>query len=151
MADMADFALGDVMDAEDDRFAYIMGDMSDGEAYERGIIDEMGGSNHPPILGRSGESATKQCAHCGVGGLQWVSVDHDRWRLADHDGNLHTCTSYSQHRTQIVPGSPGTISGRFRWLCNELEKRVGTICHLSSAPPEAELIRKLDELLDSHR
>ena len=42
MGDMADDFLDDVMDMEDARLDYRTGLMSDEEAYERGIIDELG-------------------------------------------------------------------------------------------------------------
>lgn len=42
MGEMADDFLDEVMDYEEDRLDYIHGNLSDEEAYERGIIDELG-------------------------------------------------------------------------------------------------------------
>lgn len=42
MGDMADDFLDSVIDYEDDVWAYHHGEMTDQEAYERGIIDELG-------------------------------------------------------------------------------------------------------------
>lgn len=42
MGDMADFALEEVMDDEDAYTDFATGGMSEAEAYERGIIDELG-------------------------------------------------------------------------------------------------------------
>lgn len=39
---MADYALEEVMDEEDDRLDYRLGLMGDQEAYDKGIIDELG-------------------------------------------------------------------------------------------------------------
>lgn len=42
MGDMADDFLNDVIDAENERFDYLMGNISKFEAIERGILDEDG-------------------------------------------------------------------------------------------------------------
>lgn len=42
MGEMADDFLNDVIDFENQRFAYHLGQMSDEEAYDLGIIDELG-------------------------------------------------------------------------------------------------------------
>lgn len=144
MGDMADFALDQVMDEEEDRFAYRMGEMSDGEAYDRGIIDELGFSNHPPMFKPA--QTLKQCAHCGTNGLHWAEIGTG-WRLVTANGDVHTCAAHPSRKLPPLPGAPGTISARFKWLCGELEKRLGEVNPVLSAPPEAELIRRLDKLL----
>lgn len=141
---MADFALDTVMDEEDARFAHLMGDMSDHEAYEQGIIDELGFSNHPPMF--KPHLAMKKCAHCGTTGLHWAEIATG-WRLVDAGGNVHTCDAHPSHKPPPLPGSPGTISARFTWLCGELEKRLGKINPFLSSPPEVELLHRLDNLL----
>lgn len=53
---MADFFINQVLDAEEDRLEYRLGQMDIEEAYERGIIDELGYENicrtmlHRPTL-----------------------------------------------------------------------------------------------------
>lgn len=42
MGEMADFFLDEVMDMEDLRLDWLHGQMTDEEAYEAGIIDELG-------------------------------------------------------------------------------------------------------------
>jgi hypothetical protein len=142
MADMADFALDQVMDAEDDRMAYLLGDMSDGEAFERGIIDERGGSNHPPMFT---SSPLKFCAHCGCPNLHWRETPHG-WRLHDSNCKIHTCKEYADTRPTSKTG-PGTPSARLSWLLDELGKRVGEIDPYLSSPPEVELLKRLDAIL----
>lgn len=94
MGDMADFALEQVMDAEDDRFEYRMGRMSDALAYDLGIIDECGGYSHPPMFSTPRAAAhNKKCRYCGKVGLQWKNVESG-WRLAERDGTVHCCEQY---------------------------------------------------------
>jgi hypothetical protein len=50
--EFAGYALDETLDAEDDRFAYRSGSMSDAEAYELGVIDELGFYNHLPMFGQ---------------------------------------------------------------------------------------------------
>lgn len=88
MGDMADYALEQVMDAEEDRFLWRIGRMSDFEAYELGIIDENGADLTHPMFRR--RSSTKTCRHCGASGLVWKSVG-SKWRLATPDGVIHSC------------------------------------------------------------
>lgn len=94
MGDMADYALEQVMEAEEDRFLWLMGGMSEFEAYERGIIDENGADlTHPMFRRRSStksRSSNKTCRHCGASGLVWKAVG-SKWRLATPDGVIHSC------------------------------------------------------------
>lgn len=84
--DMADFALDQVMDMEELRLDYRLGHMSDIEAYDNGIIDELGyevGTGSP----------TKNCKHCGQTGLVWKNV-LGKWRLGPASGGIHTCKEH---------------------------------------------------------
>lgn len=87
MGDFADMALSDAMDMDDLRFDYLMGDMSDRDAYEHGILDEWGG------FGGSYIPQVKMCKYCGKGGLHWM-MTKSGWRLADGSG-VHSCRSRS--------------------------------------------------------
>jgi hypothetical protein len=84
MDDGADMALEDVMDDEDARLDYRRGDMSDIEAYNRGIIDELGYE----ITGIGPKPITCRC--CGVSGLHWSESKSGKWRLFDDNG-IHNC------------------------------------------------------------
>jgi aspartyl/asparaginyl-tRNA synthetase len=42
MGEMADYTLDEVMDYEDDMLNYLIGKMDNQEAYDKGIIDELG-------------------------------------------------------------------------------------------------------------
>lgn len=83
---MADFALDQVMDMEEDRLDYHMGLMDPQEAYDRGIIDELG------YEGRGG-NPLKSCKHCGQTGLAWKRIE-GKWRLSSGSGEVHTCKEH---------------------------------------------------------
>lgn len=91
MGEMADYTLDQVMDAEDDRFLYRTGGMSDAMAYDLGIIDELGGYSHPPMF--LPRVTTKACKHCGMKGLIWKDTGNG-WRLAAQNCELHTCAQH---------------------------------------------------------
>jgi hypothetical protein len=145
MGDMADYALDQVWDMEDARSDYWAGDITNEEAYDMGIVDEMGG-----YCGPARSSTPKTCKHCGQHGLRWVTRD-DRWRLADNTGKLHVCKEHTfPNEERPVPVSDikvGTVPARFQFLLNELDRRLGPIDQYSSQPPELELLRRLDEAL----
>lgn len=91
MGEFAGYALDEAMDAENDRWLYRQGEMSEAEAYERGIVDHYGRYSHVPMLPRQ---TAKSCRHCGMGGLSWRQATGG-WRL--HCGAvMHVCNSYSQ-------------------------------------------------------
>jgi hypothetical protein len=94
MGDMADYALDQVMDCEDDRFQYMFGNMSDARAYELGIIDERGFYDHRPMF--QTRITTKTCRYCGKRGLEWRDTGGG-WRLADPCGTIHTCEQYPRN------------------------------------------------------
>ena len=85
MGEMADFALGEVFDFDEDVQRYRSGQMSDQDAYESGIIDEMG---YEPSA-RTAGGKLKTCKYCGQTGLNWKKLN-GKWRL--HKGLLlHHC------------------------------------------------------------
>jgi len=85
MGDMADFFLEHVEDMEEARFEYRSGSMSDFEAYELGIIDEMGFYIGP----KYGKDRSRVCRCCNKGGLLWGKVG-DKFRLFEN-GVIHRC------------------------------------------------------------
>lgn len=64
MGEFADYTLDEVMDAEDDRLEYRTEYMPVGEAYDKGIIDELGFEFDP--LHPNG-----RCTCCGKGRCGW--------------------------------------------------------------------------------
>lgn len=93
MGEFAGYALGECLDAEEDRDAYRDGRMSSQDAYDLGIIDHEGFMPIRPMsLRRQQAIAAKTCRACGAGGLKWG--DHGgKWRLFC-GSQLHTCTQY---------------------------------------------------------
>jgi len=101
MGDMADFFLEHVEDMEEARFEYRSGSMSDFEAYELGIIDEMGfyigpkyGKDRSDEMGfyigpKYGKDRSRVCRCCNKGGLLWGKVG-DKFRLFEN-GVIHRC------------------------------------------------------------
>jgi hypothetical protein len=83
MGDMADFALEAVYDDEEYRGEYFSGRMCRQEAYERGIIDELGYEGRPFAI-------SKSCRCCGKTGLSWME-HKGKWRLGKN-GKLHECS-----------------------------------------------------------
>lgn len=144
MGEMADMAIEHAMTAEEDRFAYFSGEMSEGEAYDLGIIDERGYTNSPPMFS---STPRKTCAHCGHRDLHWRETDAG-WRLHTMGGELHVCKEYVSPRAPVIT-NPGTPSARLTWLLHELGERLGHPNPLLSAPPEAELLKRLDIFLEA--
>ena len=94
MGDMADYALEQVMDAEEDRFRFCSGGMGEQEAYDLGIIDELGYYNHPPMFAQPTASRScKSCKYCGKTKLHWVDTNNGG-RLANFDGEIHNCEQH---------------------------------------------------------
>lgn len=84
MGDGADMFLEQVEAFEDLRLEYHLGGMSDVEAYEQGIVDELGFEYIP------GDPPTpKTCRCCGKSGLHWEQRNA-KWRLFDERG-IHNC------------------------------------------------------------
>lgn len=94
MGEFAGYALDEAIDAENDRWLYRQGVMSDHDAYELGIVDHYGSYRHVPMFPRS---TTKTCRHCGAAGLSWVAYGGG-WRLG-RGGLVHSCQQYSHKPT----------------------------------------------------
>jgi hypothetical protein len=94
--EFAGYALDEAIDAENDRWLYRQGVMSDAQAFELGIIDHMGRYNHVSMfpVGARAKASVKTCRHCVAGGLSWISTGKG-WRLA-LDGALHICAQYKR-------------------------------------------------------
>ena len=88
MGEFADYAVDEAMEAENLRWLYRQGSMSDLEALDLGIIDHEGMYNHRPML-TSSTSPLKTCRHCGKTGLIWKQTDRG-WRLHGA-GGIHSC------------------------------------------------------------
>lgn len=100
MGEFADYALRETEAAEWDRYLWRSGAMGDLEAYDLGIIDELGFENRPSggsfPVGRSQRSAYRtqhKCTYCGAVGLVWKQTDAG-WRLHNASGDAHTCQAY---------------------------------------------------------
>jgi hypothetical protein len=82
MGEMADYVL-EMASMEDELLlAYHFGKISDAEAYEAGLIDELG---YEVTYARS-----KTCRCCGNGNLHWEMVIN-KWLLHEENGHLHNC------------------------------------------------------------
>jgi hypothetical protein len=90
MGEFADYALDEAMEAENDRWLYRSGALTDKQAFELGIIDHLGRYAHRPMF--ASQPAPKVCKHCGASGLVWRETPRG-WRLYDSDG-IHTCAQY---------------------------------------------------------
>lgn len=91
MGEFAGYALDEAMDAENDRWLYRQGMMSDFHAHDLGVIDDRGAYAHVPMFP---SSQGKTCKHCGLRGLAWREAD-DGWRL--HKGEeMHVCAEYKK-------------------------------------------------------
>lgn len=86
--EFAGYAVDEAVDAENDRWLYRQGVMSDHVAYELGIIDHHGFYNH--------RSQSKTCRYCGKSGLSWKNTP-DGWRLAS-GATVHVCVEYNPNR-----------------------------------------------------
>lgn len=91
MGEFAGYALDEAMDAENDRWLYRQGVMSEAVAYDLGIVDHLGRYEHVPMFPRS---TSKTCKHCGASGLRWKNTEHG-WRL--HLGEaVHSCEQHGK-------------------------------------------------------
>ena len=93
MGEMADFALGQVWDEEDLRSDYRRGILSTHEAYEAGIIDELGGEYSPST--NSPVHRSVRCRHCNKADLHWLLTDKG-WRTAELSGQIHVCPFFGK-------------------------------------------------------
>lgn len=85
MGEMADYTLDQVEDFEERRMLFRTGGISIYEAYDEGIVDELGFEPLPS----TGSQKVVTCRCCGVSGLFWKKVEA-KWRLFNEQG-LHNC------------------------------------------------------------
>lgn len=90
---MADYALDQTLDMEDLRFDYRRGLLSVEDAYDLGIVDELGYEDRTPMFQPA--PTTMTCKWCGESNLSWKQVETG-WRLADSKGSVHSCTKYKK-------------------------------------------------------
>ena len=100
MGEMADFYNDQVEEMEYQRGNYRMGLMGDLEAYEQGIIDELG-YEAGPYTGRSPELKTCRCCH--KTGLHWMMTPKGKWLLTEGNGKAHDCPK-NKYKKNFKPG-----------------------------------------------
>ena len=83
---MADMAIEAMEHEEELRFSFRHGLISELEAYEAGLINELGYEIGPSLGARV---VSKECKYCGQKGLHW-ETHKEKWRLFDKEG-LHIC------------------------------------------------------------
>lgn len=83
MGDIADMVLEDSETFEEDRYNFRHGIISESEAYELGIVDELG---YEIPSGRKKELV---CKFCNKKNLNWKK-QNDKWRMFEGD-KLHVC------------------------------------------------------------
>lgn len=88
MGDAADMAISDVMAMEELREEYHRGKLSDFEAYEAGIIDELG-YEAGAFTGTATCKQNKVCRCCGAKNLHWEKKGN-KWRLHSTT-KIHNC------------------------------------------------------------
>jgi hypothetical protein len=93
MGEMADMALWEVADHENDRVKYAFGEIDTERAIELGVCDQFGAFISDGIRSCSNK---KTCKYCKKGGLHWVNTD-DGWRLSEN-GKIHECSQYFENR-----------------------------------------------------
>lgn len=84
MGEFADYALQETEEMENDRWGYRMGLIGHADAYDRGIIDELGFE----VSARTGNGLVT-CRHCGKL-CRWKHTSFG-WRTGEMDGSLHIC------------------------------------------------------------
>ena len=98
---MADYALEEVFEFEEQRDRYHSGHMELDEAYDLGIIDELGWEYIPRetnfksdfIKIRRPLSTKVKCKFCKEDGFQWKQTEYG-WRLFNQNDQVHECTKY---------------------------------------------------------
>lgn len=87
MGEMSDFELDKVFDEEENLLKWKLGAISFDEAFNAGIIDELGYGNDI----RTFENDVKACKYCGKTGLKWKIEKKDKkYRLFDGE-KIHRC------------------------------------------------------------
>lgn len=99
MGDMADLALEAVFDDEEVWTDYCIGNITVEEAYERGLVDELGGE-----IGSEARFITRTCRCCGKSGLRWGNMS-GKWLLYD-GATLHACPAVP------LSNAPAHVRGR---------------------------------------
>lgn len=82
MADGADMAIDDMLTFKEMRLDFRTGYMGVSEAFDAGIVDELGFEAGTSTL-------LKTCRCCGEGGLYWKKLE-GKWRLFNDKG-IHKC------------------------------------------------------------
>ena len=89
MGEFAGYALDEAIDAENDRWLYRQGCMSEQEAFDLGIVDHLGRYEHVPMFPRHG--TTLRCKKCGSTDVRWRQQG-GKWVLFSlQPGVVHTC------------------------------------------------------------
>ena len=83
MGDMADLFLNEVLEHEEAIEAYHHGEMPIEEAYDKGIVNELGGEERGLTI------RSRTCRLCNKTGLRWVNVE-GKWRLFEGK-TIHKC------------------------------------------------------------
>ena len=91
MSEFADMAIDRGFTELEDLMDYRGGAISDMEAYDRGVIDEMGGEIGNTNYG-SYRHRSITCKHCKLTGLHWLNTK-DGWRTASN-GIVHECPTF---------------------------------------------------------
>lgn len=89
--EFAGYAIDESIDAENDRWLYRQGLMSEQEAFDIGIVDHMGRYQHVPMFPIG---TRKTCIHCATSGLSWIRTSKG-WRLGVN-GVVHACPEYAR-------------------------------------------------------
>ncbi len=86
MGEFADYAIEEIEEIENHRQGYWRGEISSSEAFDRGLIDELGYMAEPS----TGQiKKPLQCRCCGSKNVSWAQ-DRGKWRLFESN-SLHVC------------------------------------------------------------
>ena len=97
MGEFAGYAVDECLQEEDFRLDYRLGFMTEGQAFDRGVIDSWGGLPNRRNPFGSLAPTTYGCKYCKKRGLKWTKTDSG-WRLAEMNGSIHSCMSYSKEQ-----------------------------------------------------
>jgi hypothetical protein len=95
MGDMADLALDYACDDCEEWDEYISGNFSQAEAYDRGLIDELGYEGRGTkgwmtLVGSIPSKKPLQCRNCGSKDVEWGQYPSGKWFLFTN-GEPHRC------------------------------------------------------------
>jgi len=163
MGDHAQDAFDRAMDETEDLHSYHIGSLTAQEAYDRGIIDEMGHEDSVRAVTRSDQwgflgappaqpKKTVTCRNCGKTGLSWMNVE-GAWRVSE-GGELHNCYKPAP-APRLQPLSENqvaeaiaTISGCLRFTDDDARKALR---HLAEEIARLESEVKIQKPLFSKR